>query len=157
MSHIDPAEDDRIEASFDALKAATERALATDKPAKDAATGRIFDALDRLSGTTNILAHMSGWAAAALHLNPIPAGATPGLAAIDMTTGAKVNPDGKIPADILLAARLVVALLAEDTDSAIALWQTAAAEDIEEPVLLAVLHQMAGLIAPHMAKERTQK
>ena len=141
-----------ITANVDALRAAVRHHLGDPTALTD-----LDHALDRLSGTTNILAHMSGWAAAAKHVNPIPDDATPALLAVDPATGQQINiDDPRIPMEIRLGARMSAALLAEDHDTAVALWHTARTPDAEEQVVLLVLRTMAALIAPNTTVEEAR-
>lgn len=138
------------DASFDAIYAAVRHAQGNPTAARD-----IDAALDRLSGTNSILAHMSGWAAAVRHVIPAYAARTATLAAVSCRTGRRVTPDGRVPTDILLGARLAVAMLNDDPPAATALWNTARDIDAQDTVVRAVLEHMAGLLAPHMPTEET--
>lgn len=142
------AEESYIEASFDALRAAVRHAHGD-----QAAPTDIEDALARLSGTTNILAHMGGWAAAVAYVIPAFAARAATLASVSSRTGRHVNPDGKVPTDLLLGSRLAVALLNDDTDTAVALWHTTVDHGAQDTAVRTVLRHMATLLAPHMPSE----
>ncbi len=86
-----------------------------------------------------------------------PDDAAPVLLAVDPATGQQINiDDPRIPMEIRLGARMSAALLAEDHDTAVALWHTARTPDAEEQVVLLVLRTMAALIAPNTTVEEAR-
>lgn len=146
----DPTQEDPfLGASIDALRHALRHAHGA--PAAD---DDVDEALARMSGAPDILGLMSGWAAAVWAVDPryAPTAGTGSvvLLAIDRTTGRQANPDGNVPPAALLGARLAVALLNDDTDTALALWETAAATTTQEAVVRSVLLRMAAVAAPRV-------
>ncbi|WP_435109411.1 hypothetical protein [Nocardiopsis synnemataformans] len=144
-------EEPYIQASFDVLKAAVRH-----EHGIPGAVAEVEEAFERLSGTTNILAHMSGWAGAVAHVEPAFTSRTATLGSVSSRTGRHVNPDGKVPTGALIGSRLAVALLNDHIDTCIALWQSAIDHDAQGEVVRTVLRHMALLIAPHISAEEAR-